>query len=150
MLDYEGYPAFFERIKKDNQLLLLPPKRIFKSQTASVYDRGGRIVDEKPGVLQLNDGQAGKSGRRKLCFTDWNGDGKLDLLINSKNINVLINTAENGNEFIFKDIGPVSDHVLAGHTTSPTVVDWDKNGIPDLLIGAEGGFFYYIKNNYPQ
>jgi len=25
-------------------------------------------------------------------------------------------------------------------------VDWDCNGIPDLLIGAEDGFLYYLKN----
>ena len=26
------------------------------------------------------------------------------------------------------------------------MVDWDKNGIPDLLVGAEDGYFYYKKN----
>jgi len=36
--------------------------------------------------------------------------------------------------------------VLAGHTTSPTTVDWDRNGIPDLLVGAEDGFLYYMRN----
>lgn len=35
---------------------------------------------------------------------------------------------------------------MAGHTTSPTPVDWDKDGIYDLLVGAEDGFFYIIKN----
>jgi hypothetical protein len=35
---------------------------------------------------------------------------------------------------------------LAGHTTSPTVVDWNKDGIPDLLVGAEDGHFYYMVN----
>ena len=43
-------------------------------------------------------------------------------------------------------IGDISDHKLAGHTTSPTFVDWDNNGIPDLLLGAEDGHFYYWKN----
>jgi len=36
--------------------------------------------------------------------------------------------------------------VLAGHATKPTVTDWDKDGVPDLLIGAEDGFFYQVKN----
>ena len=35
---------------------------------------------------------------------------------------------------------------LAGHDTSPTVVDWDRDGKLDLLIGAEDGFFYYQPN----
>ncbi len=40
----------------------------------------------------------------------------------------------------------VDDRILAGHTTSPTTVDWDKDGISDLLVGAEDGFLYYMKN----
>ena len=42
--------------------------------------------------------------------------------------------------------GPLDATVLAGHTTSPTVVDWDRDGVPDLLVGAEDGYFYYKKN----
>ncbi|MEZ5301818.1 MAG: hypothetical protein R3F11_14390 [Verrucomicrobiales bacterium] len=30
-------------------------------------------------------------------------------------------------------------------TTSPAVVDWDKDGRPEILIGAEDGFFYYLR-----
>jgi hypothetical protein len=40
----------------------------------------------------------------------------------------------------------VDNRILAGHTTSPTIVDWDKDDIPDLLVGAEDGFFYYMQN----
>ena len=40
----------------------------------------------------------------------------------------------------------VDDRILAGHTTSPTTVDWDRDGIRDLLVGAEDGFLYYMKN----
>ena len=36
--------------------------------------------------------------------------------------------------------------VLAGHTTSPTTVDWDGNGVPDLIIGGEDGFLHYHQN----
>jgi hypothetical protein len=46
---------------------------------------------------------------------------------------------------IFRDRGPLSGLKLAGHTTSPTVVDWNDNGIPDLLLGAEDGLFYYAE-----
>ena len=38
--------------------------------------------------------------------------------------------------------------VLEGHTVCPTPVDWDKDGKFDLLLGAEDGHFYLIKNNY--
>ena len=36
------------------------------------------------GALRLNVGAAGKSGRRKLCIADWNGDGVADLLIGAE------------------------------------------------------------------
>ena len=43
------------------------------------------FVDEENRPLRLNSGQAGRSGRRKIAVTDWDGDGRLDLLLNSKN-----------------------------------------------------------------
>jgi hypothetical protein len=79
-------------------------------------------------------------------MTDWDGDGKLDILINSRNIDFLKNVAEGDGEYAFKNMGEMDDRHLAGHTTCPTTVDWDKNGVPDLVIGAEDGFFYYLKN----
>ena len=43
----------------------------------------------------------------------------------------------------FVDEGTVTDHILAGHTTSPTTTDWDGDGTREILIGAEDGFFYH-------
>jgi predicted neuraminidase len=136
MLDCEGYLALYERKKVDGRLVLLPPERVF-------YDQGA----EKPDTpLRLNGGEAGKSGRRKLAMVDWDLDGKIDLLVNSKSVNFLKNVSTQEGKFVFRDMGPVDARVLAGHTTSPTVVDWDRNGVPDLLVGAEDGYFYYLKN----
>ena len=132
MLDHEGYLAFFERARRKGQPILLPPKRIFK-------DNAGEL-------LRLSKRNAGGSGRRKLCMTDWDGDGKLDLLANSRNISFLRNISEASGEYVFDDTGMVDERILAGHSTSPTVVDWDKNGVPDLLVGAEDGFLYYMRN----
>ncbi|MDD4019506.1 MAG: VCBS repeat-containing protein, partial [Kiritimatiellae bacterium] len=71
MLDHEGYLAFFERAERDGRRVLLHPRRIFRN--------------EKGEALRFNARRAGGSGRRKLCVVDWDGDGKLDILINSKN-----------------------------------------------------------------
>lgn len=132
MLDTEGYLAFFERTKVEGALVLLPPKRIFK--------------DEKGQPLRLNEKEGGGSGRRKFVFNDWDGDGKLDILINSKNVDFLRNIAGKPGEYQFKNEGQVDPHILAGHTTCPTTVDWNGDGIRDLLVGAEDGFFYYLEN----
>ena len=76
----------------------------------------------------------------------WDLDGRLDLLVNSRNINFLRYISKDQNRHLFRDQGMVESRILAGHTTSPAVVDWDKDDIPDLLVGAEDGFLYYMKN----
>ncbi len=136
MLDHEGYLCFFERIRGDRRPKLLPGKRIFR--------------DEKGDLLRLNGGRAGGSGRRKLCLADWDGDGKLDLLVNGRNVDFLRNVSPDAHKYKFENTGRVDQRILAGHSTSPTTVDWDRNGIPDLLVGAEDGFLYYMKNPHPD
>lgn len=147
MLDHEGYLALFERERNENQLWLKAPKRIFQTDGPSVFASRHQPKNKAPGTLRMNDGFAGQSGRRKMCLADWDGDGRIDLLVNSENIHILRNvTQDKSGAVIFHDEGPVSSQILAGHTTSPTIVDWDNNGHPDLLIGAEDGFLYYLGN----
>lgn len=134
MLDHEGYLAFYERADIGELKVLLPGQRIFT-------DPAG-----KP--LRMNDGYAGKSGRRKLSMVDWDGDGQLDLLANSLNVSLLRNVSTPDKPWVLEDLGPLSDHRLAGHDTSPTTVDWNKDGKRDLVIGAEDGYLYYLPNTW--
>jgi len=129
VIDHEGYLSYFERKKKDGKLILKPGQHIF--------------FNEKGKLLQLNEKKAGHSGRRKIDLVDWDGDGDLDLLINTVNAGLYRNIGGNG-KFVFKYEGDLSKAVLGGHSTCPTTVDWNGDGIPDLLIGAEDGFFYYL------
>jgi hypothetical protein len=129
MLDHEGYLSFFERKKSGR---LKPGQRIFK--------------DDKGQALRLNDREAGRSGRRKMCFADWDGDGKLDLLVNSRSIDLYRNVSTKKHPWSFKASGALDPRRLAGHTTSPTVVDWNRDGKPDLLVGAEDGRLYFQPN----
>ncbi|MBW3600706.1 MAG: VCBS repeat-containing protein, partial [Planctomycetes bacterium] len=132
MLDHEGYLALFRRENRDGGLRLLPGERIFTD------------ADGEP--LRLNDGFAGRSGRRKFCLADWDGGGRLDILTNSVNADFLRNVGSSQHPWRFQNEGPVHERRLAGHTTSPTTVDWDHNGRPDLVIGGEDGFLYYLRN----
>lgn len=145
MLDHEGYLAWFERFTTAHGALMLKPgRRIFYSSTASVFDSKHQTVTTEPGPLRLNAKDYGSSGRVKLTITDWNEDGKPDLVVNSLNAAVLINQGERDGKVYFEEWGQVSKQVLAGHTTSPTMVNWHDT-TKGLLIGAEDGYLYFLK-----
>ncbi len=148
VLDTEGYLSYYERYKSENGLMLRPGQRIFSSGNGT-FDRKNKLVDSINGPLRLNAEKYGSSGRRKLAFGDWDNDGDVDILINGINAGLLENMEEDAESktvtFNFK--GDLSDKKLAGHTTNPTLVNWDNEGKPDLLLGAEDGYFYYWKND---
>ncbi|PCI48502.1 MAG: hypothetical protein COB49_05910, partial [Alphaproteobacteria bacterium] len=134
MLDQEGFLSLFRRVKEDGTLKLLPADRIF--------------VDEQGRELKLSRGDNGASGRRKLHLVDWDGDGRVDLLADDLKTNVRFfrNISQNNKQVVLKDMGPMDTRILARHTTSPTTVDWDGDGIPELLVGAEDGRLYHMTN----
>jgi hypothetical protein len=148
MLDHEGYLCFWQRYNENGILKLKPGQQIFTAEENSVFTN--QFENDEKGLLRLNTREAGGSGRRKFCITDWDGDGLPDLIVNSVNATFLRNKGTKNGLTILEDLGPLSKTVLAGHSTSPTLVDWDKNGIPDLLIGAEDGHFYLLKNSSKQ
>ena len=59
---------------------------------------------------------------------------------------LLENKGAAANKVNFEFKGDFSTKKLAGHSTSPTLVNWDNKGNIDLLLGAEDGYFYYWKN----
>ena len=129
MLDQEGYLAFFERNK---DLTLQAPKRSF--------------LNIQNQALRLNDQSAGKSGRRKLCLTDWDGDGFLDLLVNSKNADLWRQVAQENGKWKFQNLGAIDPKNIEGHDVSPTTADFDDDGTPDFIGGAEDGRMYFMKH----
>ncbi|CAN5845073.1 VCBS repeat-containing protein [soil metagenome] len=147
MLDQEGYLAFFERVKRDGKLVLLSPKRVFLGDKLTPEDPPTKFVQAKAGEpLRMNNAIAGGSGRRKLSVVDWDGDGQLDFLINAANAACLKQTRQENGHWFFKDLGLLSEKSIEGHDVSPATVDWDGDGIPDFIGGAEDGHFYFLKN----
>jgi hypothetical protein len=132
MLDQQGFLVLFERAKVDRRLVLKPPQRVF--------------VDEQGQPLRLNARAGGGSGRRKLCITDWDGDGRFDFLLNSTNADFLQQVGGSGGQWVFKNSGTLAKANIEGHDVSPATVDFDSDGIPDFLGGAEDGRFYFLRN----
>jgi hypothetical protein len=132
MLDHEGYLAFFERENTNGSLTLKSPKRLFCD------------LDGQP--LRLNAKSGGASGRRKIGITDWDGDGQWDLLVNSSNADWYRGRGLKDGTWRFEKPVTLAKQNIEGHDVSPTVVDFDGDGIPDFLGGAEDGRFYILKN----
>ena len=151
MLDYEGYLSFYEGFHEGKIHKLKPGIRIFYGINGSSFNRSNELANTQSGPLQLNRDAAGKSGRRKWCFTDWDQDGDQDILLNSINAALLEKclvrdkilltsfTGENLSQKNWQVIPPV-----------PPRSDWNKDGIPDLLLGAEDGFLYYLPNDHDK
>ncbi len=144
-VDPEGYLALYTLETRDGETRVLPGKRIFHMRGPSSFDGHHRPTGETDGLLRMNTAEAGRSGRRTFTFTDWDGDGRIDLLVNSRNLNFLKNISDQPGEFIFEDQGPIAERKLGGHSTSPAFGDINGDGKETLLIGAEDGFFYQFR-----
>lgn len=142
MLDREGYLALFRRTVRNNVRVLLPPAHVF--------------IDEATGLpIRLNPGAAGRSGRRKLCTMDWDGDGRKDFFVSSSlyhqhehgvSVDFWRQTRAEKGVWYFRNEGRLSPSRLHGHSCAPTPVDFNADGVPDILVGGEDGFFYYLRN----
>ncbi len=102
------------------------------------------FVDENNQPLQLNPKSCGSSGRFKLAVVDWDGDSRLDVLVNSQNAAWYRNCEDRNGKIVLKKIGNLARRNVAGHTSSPAVCDFNEDGKPDLLVGAENGRLYHI------
>ncbi len=130
MLDYQGYLAVFIRYKENGKLLLAHPERNF------VYPSGEPVL--------LNQRKGSSSGRLKITFADWDGDGLDDLIFSSKPaVDWMKNMGMKDGKMVLQYMGRVVSRTLMGHTDGPVVSDFNKDGIPDLLVGTETGVFYY-------
>lgn len=134
MLDHEGYLALFKRVDRKGTLVLLPGERVFRLEGTS-------------DPLRLNARSRGGSGRRKIAIADFDSDGRLDLLVDGENADMYRNLRDENGVTIFQDRVPMDTRRLAGHDTSPTVIELDGDGVPELLVGAEDGFLYHRKNS---
>lgn len=105
------------------------------------------FVDENNHAIQLNPKSCGGSGRYKLAAVDWDADGRLDLLVNSENATWYRNCETRNGKVVLKKIGNLARRNVAGHTSSPAACDFDRDGKPDLLVGAENGRLYYVAHD---
>lgn len=138
VLDENGMMPFYHRVHGTSDRT--PNKRGVPAVLADAEEAD--LATE----LRLSAAWAGRSGRRKFVLTDWDRDGKIDLIVNSVSANFFKNVADQPGAFVFRDMGPMDDIVLAGHTTCPEVIDLNNDDVPDLVVGGEDGYLYQMLN----
>jgi len=82
------------------------------------------------------------------AFKDLDGDNDPDMILGDYNghIHYFTNTAGAGNTAVFTLTTPDYLNIDVGNNATPLLHDLDKDGLIDLIIGKEIGFFSYYKN----
>lgn len=81
-------------------------------------------------------------------FGDMDGDGDLDAIIGEQfgRLFYAENTAGAGNPMVFQT--PVIDYmgIQIGQSSKPQIIDLNRDGLPDLLVGERNGNINYFEN----
>lgn len=101
-------------------------------------------------TLKKLNGQALNVGRAScVAVTDWNGDGKLDLVVGDIDgkVHLVINKGTAQKPAFDKDEPVTADgKAIAGDLAGPCVADWDGDGKPDLIVGNGNGSVVFYRN----
>jgi hypothetical protein len=100
--------------------------------------------------LRGKDGGPAHAGlASSVAITDWDRDGKLDLIVgNIWGEVALLRNESNGGKLVFgapQRLIAGGEKVKVDGDAGPIVVDWDGDGIPDLLVGASDGSVTFFK-----
>ena len=132
--DHEGYLCFFERFRRnDGSLGVKAPQRTL-------------CMGAKGQPFRICEREKGGSGRARFCIADWDLDGRRDIIQAAWNAWFTRNIFDDGAAAVFKREHFIGHEQLHGHTGMTTVVDFDNNGVPDLVVAPEDGYFYYLRN----
>jgi hypothetical protein len=116
----------------------------FKGLGKGRYQKGEKLRDK--------NGKEIKLGNASTAFAaDWNGDGLLDLLVGDIEGNVWLvpneGTARKPAFGAPRKLEADGKAIQVPHGDShPVVVDWDGDGVPDLIVGAGDGSVLWYRN----
>lgn len=84
------------------------------------------------------------------CVTDWDGDGRLDILVGAEDgyVSFLRNVSDEGPRFQHEGrIETSSPLIHAGVLPSPTAYDFTGNGQADLVVGNSAGELMFFAHH---
>lgn len=157
MIDHglRSAPSFVDIDGDGDQDLIVASSGVFEN-TGNNHDRllfYENITDSLYPVFKLADSNflniSGTQGYffAHPTFGDLNGDGKPDLIIGEGNGNLsyFINNST-GSTYSFTLINRNAFNILSGTYATPQLIDLDKDGLLDLVVGNTAGTIRYYKN----
>ena len=147
LMDYNGdslvdlFVASYGRY--DAWATFTPLHRFFRNvgnATQPVFEEDTTISGDF-GMQTLPDGQSPALG-------DLDGDGDVDLLIGHEEgeISFFENTAGVGVSPVFAYRGSNFENIDVGNYAAPALVDLDRDGLMDLVVGEQNGNLNYFRN----
>lgn len=109
-------------------------------------------TNQQPVFELITDDWNGLSGITQLSlapgFGDLDGDGDDDLLLGNSDGTLIYyqNTAGAGNPCLFSFASPVYQGIDIGNNSIPQIIDVNRDGKNDLLVGERTGVLNYFEN----
>lgn len=88
----------------------------------------------------------GVDSRAYFWVTDWNGDDDPDIVSQDQygNLAVWLNTGPSGNGPFREGTPIIKAEELGARILAPAVVDWNRDGMLDLIVGTDNGQLFLL------